>query len=244
MLHQYHPTGWTVEDLQWAREWFEDRYKLPHKLLHQYIRAVTRRLDRAVDGGHIPTRAQLAARDNKLVICGTPRTGSNMLMYALADGHPSAICAGEMYCPTNRDEEKAIINHARMLVAECNLFKLFVYRADKPEAMEAQRDGKILYLYRRDREAQYRSWVRGAKTGHWVKFPGVQFHETDRQTAPTRSEFEKIVDAAEKRWRDTADMVLAYEDMVENWDTTLIKIQEMVGWPIKLCPPVTLKQSK
>ena len=243
LLHQYHAPGWTANDLDWGHMWFKQTYNINGSLLRQYIRAVTGRLHMRQPGHMCPTDTQLAHRDRKLCICTTPRTGSNLLMYALEE-HPAAISAGELCCPHNIERTRILLERARLPADECNLFKLFVMYKDKPLPKEVMSKSKCLYLYRRDEGAQVASWQKACTTGQWTDFKSSSKHYNGQPVPFQRISREAVVQAR----ADAAaafggcGLSIAYEDMVGDWDGTIAKVLDYVGWPQQQLEPQTLRQ--
>ena len=155
---------------------------------------------------------------NVLTIRTTPRTGSNLLMMSLAK-HPEVRSAGEFYCT---DPKRCFAEAwANKKLGNWNLTKTFFLE-------EPPRAGLTVFLYRRDRDAQLKSYLRACETGEWIQgmfsTPGEP-----------RQDFLEQVEQAYKSVRNTCHMTISYEDLIEHWDEYIDAILRCWGLePIKL----------
>lgn len=181
---------------------------------------------------HVPSFAMRTAPKpgTKIVVGCSPRTGSNLLIDSLAS-HPQALNAGEIFNIPLFWTPRVLGLKQRGFspVQHCNLFKLFPYDDGHYGFEQLLGEGKVIYLYREDRSAQMASWRKACETGLWF----------DTQTVPHKVEFldnaEEVIDRAESLFAARAAMTLSYEELVQDWDSSIAAILEMAGWePMRL----------
>lgn len=160
----------------------------------------------------------------KILIVTTPRTGSNLLLDSLAHHH-QAITGGEWLAtePLRFNSPKAISNIESG--ADCNLYKVFASQLHDTrfEILSSQCEC-VIHLYRRDVDAQVRSWLRACRTGIWVK----------DQPCPNPSRFPlspvEHVLSSRIPLNSISTLSICYETMVANWDATISYILSCAGW--------------
>ncbi len=147
-----------------------------------------------------------------LTIRTTPRTGSNLLMHSLAL-YPEAKSAGEYYC--NDASRCSPLDWSNKKSGEWNLTKTFYLQ-------EPPKPGPSIFLYRKDVNSQYQSYLKACETGEWLqgmKSPPV---------TPIPNFLEMVCRTTEKVG-PICDLVLAYEDLVLQWETCIASILDLWG---------------
>lgn len=161
-----------------------------------------------------------------LTIRTTPRTGSNLLMHSLAK-HPQVKSAGEYYC---MEESRCTVEAwSNKKSDDWNLTKTF-YLEEPPKP------GLTIFLHRRDTQAQYASYLKACQTGAWMQ--GMKSEPVE----PIPYFLDKVNDTFHRVARH-CDFVLAYEDLVANWDWTIEAIQSLWGIEKIPLPMATIRQS-
>ncbi|QEF98142.1 hypothetical protein Mal15_21900 [Stieleria maiorica] len=163
-----------------------------------------------------------------IVVMTTPRTGSNLLVDSLAT-HPQAVSASEWFSPTLTGVPAA--NRARGL-GYCNLFKVFESERQMDGFKEIRDRSFRIYLYRRDVDAQLTSWRLACESGWFVA-------ETRDKPVPFPANATEQIAAAERVFRADADLAIAYEDMIANWNDTIANILRLAKWKL-----ATLQQAR
>ena len=167
----------------------------------------------------------------RITIGTTQRTGSNLLLFALAV-HPLAICGGEV---CGEEADAAPGHWLARSSGNWNLGKVFWCEKDKPGFLEALSSSCVVYLYREDREAQLRSWSKACATGEWLKE-----HVGPRCDLPENAA-EQIEEAA-KLFRPNASLALSYEELTADWSGSVQRVLEAAGWPVIDLPKMIEKQ--
>ena len=160
-----------------------------------------------------------------IIILATPRVGSNLLMYSLAQ-HPQAICGGEWYCT---DERHCEPEHWSNRHRQCNLVKICNL---EPIPFE----GLLIGLIRNDRQAQIASWRRACETGKWIEHYEIE-------TVEFPADAEQTIEASNARIHRVCDLIYSYEHMIEKWDQAISIILQSAGWMGISLPMATTKQS-
>lgn len=168
-----------------------------------------------------------------IVICATPRTGSNLLTDSLAQ-HPNAVSGGEWF---NWDVEDWVLRNRELRPTKCNIFKLMPFDAHRDEWLEIVRAGFVVHLWRRNRSAQLRSWQKACVSGKWLE----EDPEGSKFDFPSNAR-EIILDANQK-YALLADFSLTYEAMIEDWDGSVSQILEQAGWSPRRLPMAREKLS-
>lgn len=236
LLHQVHPCAWSTDDADAGWEVFAKRHRIDRHELGRILRLLTGREDKRAPKRFRPTAEQRTHQDRKIVIAGTPRTGSNLLLHSLAK-HPVAINAGEVYCPHVPDSVRSRLASCADFVAECNLFKLFAQYEGRPNFRRIMGAGQLVYLYREDIDAQVESWERAAASGIWN-----QGQRVPTPTAPP-SYARDLIRRAHDLFADRADFVISYEQMTHDWDGTITRVLDLAGWPRMSLPMATRRQT-
>jgi LPS sulfotransferase NodH len=103
----------------------------------------------------------------RLIICCTPRTGSNWLQGEIAK-QPGRISGGEWYQRTEWRNQPDVWANKQRRPTLCNLIKIFAWDHREPTFDSVLGSGRIIYLYREDRAAQLASWRKACETGLWT----------------------------------------------------------------------------
>jgi len=144
----------------------------------------------------------------RLIICCTPRTGSNWLQSELAK-EPGRISGGEWYQRTEwRNQPDVWINKQRRPTL-CNLLKVFAWDHREPTFDNVLGSGRIIYLYRENRAAQLASWRKACETGMWTP-------ESNPVPVPFPEDAENQIELAEKLFRERSSTVVSYESLLCN----------------------------
>lgn len=157
----------------------------------------------------------------RIVVCTTPRTGSNLLVHSLAE-HPLAVSASEWF---NETMGGPYALNRRERPEECNLLKLMYYDRNKPGFDAVYRSGFRVFLYRKDRDAQLASWRRACATGLWM----AEWEKGEPSKFPVDAN--EQVDNARRAFRYESHMVLSYEQLVDHWDDAIANILKLAEWP-------------
>jgi LPS sulfotransferase NodH len=156
-----------------------------------------------------------------IVVLTSPRTGSNLLVDSLGR-HPQAISAGEWF---NNECEPFVVENKKLGVDGCNLVKFCGIQAYVPVVKRLIRSPAALkvYLFREDVDAQIESLRKACRTGKFVEeLPGPPKPFPDDPMKPIR--------LAEQHFREPADFVVSFEQMVSNWDAVIRQILLAAGW--------------
>lgn len=151
----------------------------------------------------------------RIQILTSPRTGSTLLQTAL-ENHPQGINGGER-------------GQVWAENIEYTIGKWFPWDGYKKEDIDF-----CIFLYRQDTKAQIKSWREAAITGRW-------FNGIDPITCPMPEDPEDFIKEAERQFKPLADVMICYEDMVNNWDQTISTILSMADWEQQELPMTATK---
>lgn len=144
----------------------------------------------------------------RIIICCTPRTGSNWLQGELAK-QPGRISGGEWYQRTEwRNRTEVWLNKQRRPTL-CNIIKVFASDHTEPTFDNVIGSGRIIYLYREDRDAQLASWRKACETGLWTP-------NSKPVSVPFPEDAEEQIKLADNLFRSIANWIISYEEMVAN----------------------------
>lgn len=159
-----------------------------------------------------------------LLICATPRTGSNLLMLSLAQ-HPHFRLGGEW-----------LVKRKAGTLYNYNLFKLFYDSRKHHEHQQLIERCKTVFLYREDTEAQISSWIKACETGRWIQDCG------EDPIKPPNNMLEQIKGA--EQLYGNSDIALSYEQIVSDWQASVNKCLWLVGLKSAYLPMCIKRQSK
>lgn len=168
----------------------------------------------------------------RILIIATPRTGSNLLLDSLAT-HPEAVTGGEWLAPEPLKFNSLDAIRNLSTGVDCNLFKVFASQLyDARFRHLLSRCECVVYLYRKDIDAQVRSWMRACDTGIWVNEQPWP-NPCDQPLKPKEHIFSARIEAM-----SIATISICYETMVTKWDATISYILACAEWA-----NVTLQQA-
>lgn len=224
LIHARHPIAWSRAELSDNKKLVADHYGIAAKHMARIVSDATGR-------GHAPhrmprphlNRNRIVDPRGRILIVGTPRVGSNMLLYSLAS-HPRAVNAGEVLCDDNPPE----IEYGKRMYANyletCNLFKLFwMYRESTEARLLLPTCPTIVFLYRKDIDAQIASWQRAAETGLWTA--GHSRRKTN--TPPNLRHF---ITEARRHLEPMSTLKFSYEQLCQDWDNCVSAVLNSAQW--------------
>jgi hypothetical protein len=147
-------------------------------------------------------------------------------MHSLAK-HPEVKSAGEYYCV---DESRCTVEAwANKKAGDWNLTKTF-YIEEPPVP------GLTIFLHRRDKQAQYASYLKACQTGAWM-------HGMESSPVEPIANFVNKVEDTFQRVAHRCDLIIAYEDLIRDWEYEIDFIESIWGIERIALPMATTKQS-
>ncbi|MCC9655275.1 hypothetical protein [Rhodopirellula halodulae] len=165
----------------------------------------------------------------KIVICSSPRCGTHLLLTSLAS-HSLAKSAGEVLNPEDGYSDFKLSRDRSIHIRQHNLFKLLVLSRSLPDFGKYNGFGFRVFMFRRDVEAQIDSWQRACATGRWTAQEPVS---NRLKPVIPRAEMRRQIGIADDLFLRSSDLVISYEELVENWDDSIMTILDRAGWPIE-----------
>lgn len=161
-------------------------------------------------------------------------------MYSLAQ-HSDARMAGEVFCV---DDHLAGVDWSsdddpQPVLDQFNLFKLLGIYYRRPHFDRFRNLGVMVYLYRRDTEAQIRSWQKASESGKWLS----EYTPIAGQPFDIANALDEIRTADMLFLRD-AQLAIAFETLTEHWHATIRTILDLAGWPQQTLPMATKPTAK
>ena len=169
-----------------------------------------------------------------IVIVGSPRSGTSLLLLSLAQ-HPQALLGNE-WLNTDLEQVDPVSYERKINGVICNLFKVFAYQYQHPEFIGIVQNSFTVGITRLNKAAQEASFHKACLTGQWVKTHELGKYKYDY--VPHFSEWVVLGDAFANMCRVT----YTYEHIVENWDAVIEEILTEAGWPVMQLPMAIEKQ--
>lgn len=171
----------------------------------------------------------------RIVIASSPRCGTGLLVNSLAT-HPAAVNAGEVLneFDTATDEDWLESQDRTKMIQRHTLFKLLSIYHEHQDFDQFRGWGFVVYLYRRDREAQKNSWRRAAESGIW----STEQSEPIPPVSVADADMDALIGLADHLFLRAADLVLSYEHLANNWTECNARIQSGAGWTPRHLPMV------
>lgn len=154
----------------------------------------------------------------RIIICCTPRTGSNWFLEEIAK-LPGRISGGEWYQHEPSRNLPEVLENKIHRPTLCNVLKVFYSDMGKYAFDKLLQSRKLIYLYREDIDAQLASWKKACETGLWTptSLPKpVAFPE----------DAEEQIHKAEELFSPLASLTVSYEELVTSMTTLINKIQD------------------
>lgn len=197
------------------------------------------------------------------LISSYPRCGTHMLVTALSQ-HPQLRVYGEVFNPESDNGNHGLKTTSQILEAfwtdPNHGFAAHAYLGHAAGGMKyvtaaysgfwkhIPRDLRVVSMRRRDLLARYASHMRAKKTKVWNKF---------NTEAPKKAEpiwinpvsLQEDAAFVKKCWRHVDELypnrlVVYYEDLCENWETEINRIQEYLGVTAYPVSPTSVKLGK